>query len=311
MFSSSKLRTISLLLAALLVVLYLLSLVEDGFESSLGIKTFLGIKLTIPQGYRIPNGEVLAINRRVIANTVNLRVLVNNVSEGEVKQSIKYIELLATADWDHRATIEIPRLASGDWNQATMKVDDKMRVYDPDYYYIPWPDVMTWHPLQIDYFELKKVKNLKEWSGVRMTMKSDFLQVVTHPVFKDPVVMKIASFPNFMEQAAINRETSVYQQIDCLGISPRFLGHVTEHGRAIGFLIEYLNNTHPAGEIWDEATRRACNASLRKLHSVGIAHGDAHSYNCLIREDGTAALIDFELATEKVTQASLFSADFN
>ncbi|KAI1777337.1 hypothetical protein F4818DRAFT_409985 [Hypoxylon cercidicola] len=113
--------------------------------------------------------------------------------------------------------------------------------------------------------------------------------------------MKITSFPNLIEQAVSDTEVSVYKQIDCLDIAPRFLGHVTEHGRVIGFLLEYLDDAINAADTWNETTRRACHATLEKLHSRGIAHKDAHQNNCLIRKDGSAVLVDFELSVESVT----------
>jgi tRNA A-37 threonylcarbamoyl transferase component Bud32 len=43
---------------------------------------------------------------------------------------------------------------------------------------------------------------------------------------------------------------------------------------------------------------QGCLAALHSLHQRGIAHGDAHDGNCLIRKNGSSVLIDFELSVK-------------
>ena len=71
----------------------------------------------------------------------------------------------------------------------------------------------------------------------------------------------------------------------------RFLGHLHEHGRVIGFLIEEILNSRHA-ELDD---LEVCRKALSDLHRLGIKHGDTNKYNFLI-QDGHAVLIDFETA---------------
>ena len=140
----------------------------------------------------------------------------------------------------------------------------------------------NWHPRRLEYLEFITVQ----------TLQPDRLQVVTHPDFDAPVLVKIASFP--WEIPSLEREVTVYQLLHGSRATPEFLGHVVEGGRAIGFITEYI------GEVPSMRDRhmQGCLAALRKLHQRGIAHGDAHDGNCLIRKDGSAALIDFELSLE-------------
>ncbi|KAI0178633.1 hypothetical protein GGR52DRAFT_588418 [Hypoxylon sp. FL1284] len=206
--------------------------------------------------------------------------------------------------------VSLPPLPPGDWNMATMDVDKEARAYNPRYRFESLQGLSdAWHPLKIEYLDLKKVKGLKTASSARGLEKADFLQVVTHPAFGSPVLMKIASFPDRFQHELSDREVSVYKRIEHLGIAPRFLGHVTENGRVIGFLLEYLHDATPAAQIWSEATKRACQTSLEKLHAKRIVHGDAHRNNCLIRKDGSAAIIDFEFSVENVTNSGLFNND--
>ncbi|KAL1897963.1 hypothetical protein Sste5346_003815 [Sporothrix stenoceras] len=97
-------------------------------------------------------------------------------------------------------------------------------------------------------------------------------------------------------------ETFAYQWLQGTGMSPKFLSHVTEDGRIIGFAIEYIEGARTAGP----EDFPACQKALAKLHALGIRHGDINRHNFLIREsDGTAVLIDFEAAHKPATAEEL------
>lgn len=61
-------------------------------------------------------------------------------------------------------------------------------------------------------------------------------------------------------------------------------------GRVIGFLIE-----HAVGRCADISDLPACQEVVRRLHRLGILHGDLNRNNFLISKD-KAILIDFETA---------------
>jgi hypothetical protein len=63
------------------------------------------------------------------------------------------------------------------------------------------------------------------------------------------VIAKIAQFEFEFEIPQIETEIALYQVIDGQGIGPAFLGHLVEHGRVMGFLIERIEGCH--GEIDD------------------------------------------------------------
>jgi len=133
-----------------------------------------------------------------------------------------------------------------------------------------------WHDKFIDYMDLTKSERLRSnvWE-------------VTSTRFKSAVIAKFAVFP--WEIAYLEAETVAYQWIHGKDIGPRFLGHLTEEGRVIGFLIEQIPNARRAGP----SDLSSCQEALARLHCLGIRHGDLNRHNNLIC-DGRATLIDFD-----------------
>ncbi|KAK2739461.1 hypothetical protein FQN57_006590 [Myotisia sp. PD_48] len=89
----------------------------------------------------------------------------------------------------------------------------------------------------------------------------------------------------------MENETTAYQCIDGKGFAPRFLGHLTEGGRVIGFLIEYITGARHAGP----QDLPSCRQSLSELHRLGIRHGDTNRFNFLVC-GSKAILIDLNTA---------------
>ncbi len=85
------------------------------------------------------------------------------------------------------------------------------------------------------------------------------------PQFDQPIVVKFAQFP--FEIPYLDSETSAYQWIQNHQIGPRFLGHLTEEGRVIGFAMERITSTPEDLAL--------CQQTLSKSHRLGIKHGDA------------------------------------
>lgn len=149
-------------------------------------------------------------------------------------------------------------------------------------------DVTPWHSRMIEYSALVKV----------MTIQEGRLEVVRHPdLGTEPVLVKRAALPEYID--SISRETAFYRLLDGLGVTPLFLGHVTDAGRITGFLAEYVQpQEEDEKRHGREDGTEACLAALRRMHARGTAHMDAHGGNCLVRGDGSAVLVDFELAEE-------------
>lgn len=112
--------------------------------------------------------------------------------------------------------------------------------------------------------------------------------MASSPQFEKPIVAKFARFD--WEIGYYIAETQAYSWIEGHNIGPEFLGYLTEDGRVIGFLIEYVE-----GHQATISDLPACETVVRRLHELGVLHGDLNKHNFLISERGTI-LIDFETA---------------
>jgi hypothetical protein len=236
--------------------------------------------------YSFPHAQILATQRKVVNYDHQLRVMVNNGENRAIKYVFLKSEMLQTGDPTSMdgASVELPYLPLGDWNEAHIHLDrDTGTHYISNTTRANHVEMMDdWHPRKIDYLEFIKIE----------TLQQDRLQVVAHPEFNSPVLIKIASFP--WEIPSLEQEAMVYRLLHGSQATPEFLGHVTEGSRVIGFIIEYIEEVPSIRAKYI----LGCLDALRSLHRRGIAHGDAHDGNCMIRENGSPALIDFELSVE-------------
>ncbi|KAJ9255178.1 hypothetical protein DTO195F2_6394 [Paecilomyces variotii] len=151
-----------------------------------------------------------------------------------------------------------------------------------------------WHHTRIDCLELEKTRQLT-------AMAFEAISHSTLPItLPSPatVIAKIARFE--WELPRIEQETRAYQLLEGSGLAPRFLGHVHENGRIMGFLLEKIEG-HPAS-FQDLGI---CETALRKLHELGLLHGDVNRYNFLITKEGVK-LLDFECFRENASPESMF-----
>lgn len=174
----------------------------------------------------------------------------------------------------------LPEFPPGEWNEGHVSTDKTTG--EPVFSKLKKSNLPgigdTWHDNTVDYLELEFQEQIRQT-----------LHRVTHPDFPQPVLAKFAQFP--WEIPYFAAETTSYQWIHDRGIGPRFLGHIHEAGRVIGFLLEELPHVR-AAEPRDLAL---CQRSLQELHDLGIKHGDINKHNFLI-SNGRAVLIDFESA---------------
>ncbi|EEP78297.1 predicted protein [Uncinocarpus reesii 1704] len=176
----------------------------------------------------------------------------------------------------------LPPFPQRDWNEGLVEKDPHTgNPHFARYTRKEFPGVKhLWHGRFVDYIDLKIGKKLT--SGV---------YEVTSSKLDKAAVAKFARFD--WEIQYMENETTAYEWIQGSGVGPEFLGHITEEGRVIGFLIERIDYSHRVGP----GDLTACQNALAKLHSLGIMHGDVNRYNFLILAGGeTATLIDFETA---------------
>ncbi|KAL3480767.1 alpha-galactosidase A precursor [Aspergillus californicus] len=176
----------------------------------------------------------------------------------------------------------LPKFPPGDWNDGLVAIDATdgqprfARVNVAEF-----PGVQkTWHGVYVDYLELLMGRKLR--TGI---------YEVECSLFNDTINPKFARFP--WEVQYMENETTAYQWISGHNIGPRFLGHLTENGRVIGFLMERITDARHAGT----QDIKTCEEVLSRLHDLGIRHGDTNRFNFLIR-DSKATLIDFDTATK-------------
>ncbi|KAH6888138.1 hypothetical protein B0T10DRAFT_489610 [Thelonectria olida] len=172
----------------------------------------------------------------------------------------------------------LPTFPAGSWNEGRISKDSVTgdlffsRATKRDL-----PGVRSiWHGTLIDHLELTKLYQVRQ-----------NIHVVTHPFFDRPIMVKFAAFP--WQTQSLEVETAAYRWIHGRGIGPSFLGHITEAGRVIGFMMEMIEGSRTA-EAWDLAV---CRGALARLHSLRIKHGDINKHNFLV-VGGHAVIIDFE-----------------
>ncbi|KJR86892.1 uncharacterized protein SPSK_01918 [Sporothrix schenckii 1099-18] len=216
------------------------------------------------------------------------RVLVNN-------KFVKYISIDAGLYGSDEmffgpALISLlPPIPPGDWNKG--RISRHPTTGDPYFAavsraYLPGI-TKTWHPTRVDYLELRMQRKLR--SNV---------YEATCPRFSSVVIAKFARIS--WEVPQLEAETEAYEWIEGHQVGPRFLGHLTEEGGVIGFIMARVPDClHATVDDF-----RLCSLALSKLHELGIKHGDINKHNFLIH-DGKATLLDFDNASRAASADEL------
>ncbi|CAK7272235.1 hypothetical protein SEPCBS119000_005018 [Sporothrix epigloea] len=149
-----------------------------------------------------------------------------------------------------------------------------------------------WHPKLIDFLTLEKIRS------IAITVFEAVLDAdVSHLGLQSTVIAKIARFE--WEIPRIEKETRAYQLLEGSGLAPRFLGHIHENGRIMGFVLEKLEGRRAS---LDDLS--SCESAVRKLHGLGLLHGDVNRHNFLVTEEGVI-LLDFETLGENASPESM------
>ncbi|KAF2106087.1 alpha-galactosidase A precursor [Lophiotrema nucula] len=184
----------------------------------------------------------------------------------------------------------LPPLPPGDWNQGHISNDaSKGRPHFSRVTKAQLPEITNiWHPRQVDYLEL----------GMGKKLRSNVYEATCPCVDSNMIIAKFARFSWEMPQ--LDAEARAYQWIERQNIGPKFLGHISEEGRVIGFMIERIADCRHAapGDV------ALCQQTLRRLHELGIRHGDVNRHNFLVH-DGRATLIDFDMAARGADEQAL------
>lgn len=199
-----------------------------------------------------------------------------------------------------------PPFPVGDWNVGRLSKDAAQTGGAPRFSRLEalaLPEVGdAWHPTRIDYFDLLDHPSAARANAPKSSAEEKKLMLIAHPSFPGKtLLMKIADFPS--ELPRVEREIRAYKMLAGTGLTPEFLGHVTEAGRVVGFLLEWVEGADVPGP----ATLDACGDALRRLHAHGIYQGSIHAENFLCcnfngsggkveGEKGKVLLVDFAVA---------------
>lgn len=168
------------------------------------------------------------------------------------------------------------------WNSACITRNPSSGQLEATLSSVDMPRVETiWHPRKIDFLDIERTEYL-----ALMTQECKW-KADSAP---ERMVAKMARF--HWEIQYMETETRMYQVLEGQGIAPKFLGHIHEAGRVIGFLLAKI----PDGRNAEPADRDICEAALRRFHALGFVHGDCCKYNFIIRPDRQVVLIDFDKA---------------
>lgn len=180
----------------------------------------------------------------------------------------------------------LPKLPEGGWTRIRIVRPSASAPLEIVATNDPLPIIETvWHHERIDVLSLEQTKR----------HRSNVHEVLYGGV---PAVSKIAAFD--WQVPSLERETWAYSILDQhqrpeLGepkISPRVLGHLTECGRVTGILLERLD-----GDFASTDDLPDCSNTLRRLHEIGLIHGDVDRYNFVIdRQSRRVRMVDFEHA---------------
>lgn len=140
-----------------------------------------------------------------------------------------------------------------------------------------------WHLTSINCLELSRQRQL---TVAAFEARCPSLNLVASPTSAMEVIAKIARFE--WEILHIEQETRAQKNLENSGIAPRFLGHIHEHGRVMGFVLEKVEG-RPA-MIEDLS---CCRSVLQRLHDHSLVHGDTNKYNFIVHDD-KVLLISFE-----------------
>lgn len=187
--------------------------------------------------------------------------------------------LLPAGDWNHVRIFRVNSSDKSSTGNAEVQVEASTQVL---------PGILgVWHSLRLDYLELE--------TGSRL--RSNVCEATCSKI-PGQFIVKFARF--HYEIAQLERETIPYKWVEGHNIGPKFLGHLTEDGRVIGFAMSKIEEARHATPDDPDVCRQA----LRRLHALGIKHGDTNKHNFLIHPHGVT-MIDLDFAKHNSTEIDL------
>lgn len=140
----------------------------------------------------------------------------------------------------------------------------------------------AWHENRFEYSTLMAPTEPNRYPKGHILRQNVF--ILESPLFSEPVMVKFAA--TRAQIAPFTKETQAYKLLLSRDVGPKFLGHVTEEGRVIGFVLEFVQGRVPGIE-----DREACETALEELHALGLKHGDLELGSFVVREDGKGVVL--------------------
>ncbi|KZZ91612.1 alpha-galactosidase A [Ascosphaera apis ARSEF 7405] len=165
----------------------------------------------------------------------------------------------------------------GSWNEATVERDSrtgnlKIRTFDE-----PATGIGSiWHSKFIAFDDLVDPEGVSE-NVFEATYCPTLTSLSDVPYLREPlnrsgprIIVKIQGRENDVD--SVQRETNLYKHLTEIRswLSPRFLGHVHEKGRVIGFALEKIADARGISCLDDFPL---CESALKQLHALGALHG--------------------------------------
>ncbi len=215
--------------------------------------------------------------------------------------AIKYLEVRDTkADgfgYNDYQRIPTHQLPGGDWNVAQLVhtgPDDELIVASVST--LALPDVMdAWSGVKVEEESLGRRLLASNEEVLQMNHYLQFSHLgLGIPELGVPRVLAYTD-PWYHYPSVLANENTIRRLIQDAGISTKLLGHVSEKGgRVIGFILEPVAARQAGIEDLEE-----CQAALRKLHELGIAHGRlSRSSFLILKDEGRALLQGFHSSFE-------------
>ena len=143
--------------------------------------------------------------------------------------------------------------------------------------------------------------------GVKLLKRDLFGEVVLRDGDDGTVVIRRAAsarwWLRWLARALLRREAAALAALDGIDGVPQLLRH--ERDTLVRSFIEGapLHNAKTTDPAWFASAARL----LRRLHTAGVCHNDlAKEPNLLVRADGSAGIIDFQLAARSSHRGTLF-----
>jgi RIO-like serine/threonine protein kinase len=143
--------------------------------------------------------------------------------------------------------------------------------------------------------------------GEKILKRDLFGKVVLRNDGPDPVIVRDAAaarwWLRWLARSLLRREAEALAALDGLDGVPQLLRH--ERQLLVRSFVdgEPAHRARPQLAAWFHSAARL----LRRLHRMGVCHNDlAKEPNLLVRRDGSAGIIDFQLAARSQSRGRLF-----